>query len=353
MNFLSDKANNLTPYVPGEQPKEGGYTKLNTNENPYPPSSRAINKIKDMNLENLRLYPDSESNLLREVYAKSLGLDKDNIFVGNGSDEVLAIAFQTFFMKKNNVLMPDISYSFYPVYCRLYDITSKLIPLREDYSIDTQDYMIENNGIVIANPNAPTSLLLSKDKIENIVKNNKNSIVLIDEAYVDFGGESVVSLINKYNNLLVVKTLSKSYSLAGMRVGFAIGNKALISGMNRVKDSFNSYPIDTIAQQLAYEAILDVKYFEKTRKMIIDTRERVSKELIKLEFNVLDSKTNFLFIQHKEKYAEEIFDYLKENKILVRYFKKPRLDNWLRVTIGNDEQMEYFIKYIIKLLQEK
>lgn len=350
MNFLSKKASKLTPYVPGEQPKEGGYIKLNTNENPYPPSPLVISKIKNADLERLRLYPDPECTLLREIYAKSLGLEANNIFVGNGSDEVLATAFQTFFMDKENILMPDISYSFYPVYCNLYDVTATIVPLKEDYSINAQDYLVENSGLVIANPNAPTSIALTLKDIEKIVKYNSDRVVLIDEAYVDFGGESVVSLVNKYNNLLVVKTLSKSYSLAGLRVGFAIGNKELIDGMNRVKDSFNSYPIDIIAQLAAKEAIEDIEYFNKTRNMIISTKERVSKELVNLGFNVLDSKANFLFIQHKEKYAEDIFNYLRENKILVRYFKKPRLDNRLRVTIGTDEQMDKFISCISKLV---
>lgn len=352
MNFLSEKANELIPYVPGEQPKDGEYIKLNTNENPYSPSIKVINAIKGADLHRLRLYPDPESSNLRATYAGIIGLDPDNIFVGNGSDEVLATAFQAFYMGKNNVIMPNITYSFYPVYCNLYSITAKEIPLKEDYTIDINDYMSENNGIVIANPNAPTSIALSKDEIETIVKGSPNSVVLIDEAYVDFGGESVVSLVNKYDNLLVVKTLSKSYSLAGIRVGFAIGNKNLIDGMNRVKNSFNSYPIDMLAQIVATEAIQDTKYLNETRNMIIATREKITKKLRELEFTVLDSKTNFLFIIHKEKKAEDIFKFLRENKILVRYFKKPRLDNGLRVTIGTDEEMNKFIEVITKLVKE-
>jgi len=248
MEFFSKKANNISPYIPGEQPKDNEYIKLNTNENPYSPSENVKNAISNIDYNNLRLYPDSESSELREIYAKSLGLKPENIFVGNGSDEVLAIAFQTFFMEKENILMPDITYSFYPVYSNLYNVKTKLIPLREDYTIDIKDYMVENNGIIIANPNAPTGIALSKEEIEQIIKKNLNAVVIIDEAYVDFGGESVVTLINKYKNLLVVKTLSKSYSLAGLRVGFAIGDKELINGMNKIKNSFNSYPIDMIAQ---------------------------------------------------------------------------------------------------------
>ena len=218
MNFFSDTANKILPYIPGEQPKNGEYIKLNTNENPYSPSNKVKEAIKNVDFDNLRLYPDPESSKLRETYAQILGINPENIFVGNGSDEVLATAFQTFFMGKDNILMPDITYSFYPVYCNLYNVKPKEIPLTKDYTINIKDYMIKNNGIIIANPNAPTSIALSKDAIEEIIKNNLNSVVIIDEAYVDFGGETVVSLINKYNNLLVVKTLSKSYSLAGLRV---------------------------------------------------------------------------------------------------------------------------------------
>jgi len=346
MNLLSDKANKIVPYVPGEQPKEGNFIKLNTNENPYSPSENVKNAIKNINYDLLRLYPDPESSELREEYAKMFSLKSENIFVGNGSDEVLATAFQTFFMDKDDVLIPDITYSFYPVYCDLYDVNAKIIPLKEDYKIDINDYLIENNGIVIANPNAPTGISLKKEEIEKILKNNPRSVVLIDEAYMDFGEESVVSFVNEYENLLVTRTLSKSYSLAGLRIGFAIGNKNLIEGMNRIKNSFNSYPIDRIAQIAAIEAIKDIEYFNKTKDMIIATRERILSELKKLGFIVLDSKTNFLFIRHKEKVAEEIFKILKENKILVRYFKKPRLDNWLRVTIGTDKEMDEFIRVL-------
>ena len=346
MNLLSDKANKIVPYVPGEQPKEGNFIKLNTNENPYSPSENVKNAIKNINYDLLRLYPDPESSELREEYAKMFSLKSENIFVGNGSDEVLATAFQTFFMDKDDVLIPDITYSFYPVYCDLYDVNAKIIPLKEDYKIDINDYLIENNGIVIANPNAPTGISLKKEEIEKILKNNPRSVVLIDEAYMDFGEESVVSFVNEYENLLVTRTLSKSYSLAGLRIGFAIGNKNLIEGMNRIKNSFNSYPIDRIAQIAAIEAIKDIEYFNKTKDMIIATRERILSELKELGFIVLDSKTNFLFIRHKEKVAEEIFKILKENKILVRYFKKPRLDNWLRVTIGTDKEMDEFIRVL-------
>ena len=346
MGFYSEKVEELTPYIPGEQPKDGEYIKLNTNENPYSPSSKVKKAIQNFNFEKLKLYPDFECMSLRKTFAESVGVSSENVFVGNGSDEVLAIAFQAFFMNKENVLMPDISYSFYPVYCKMYNVKANEVPLKKDYRINIADYLIDNNGIVIANPNAPTSLALSRGEIEEILKNNLDRVVLIDEAYVDFGAESCIPLLSKYDNLLIVRTLSKSYSLAGMRIGFGVGSKKLIDGMNRIKDSFNSYPIDSLAQVAAKAAIEDKLYFEETINKIINTRSRVIARLRSLGFEVLESKTNFLFISHPKKSAEELFKRLKENKILVRYFKKPRLDSFLRVTIGTDEQMDELIKVI-------
>lgn len=346
MGFYSEKVKELTPYVPGEQPKDGEYIKLNTNENPYSPSPKVEKAIQNFSFEKLKLYPDFECMDLRKTFAESVGVSPENVFVGNGSDEVLAIAFQAFFMNKENVLMPDISYSFYPVYCKMYNVKANEMPLKEDYRINIADYLIDNNGIVIANPNAPTSLALSRNEIEEILKNNLDRVVLIDEAYVDFGAESCVPLLSKYDNLFIVRTLSKSYSLAGMRIGFGIGSKKLIEAMNRIKDSFNSYPIDSLAQVAAKAAIEDKIYFNETINKIINTRSRVIEQLEELGFEVLESKTNFLFISNPKKSAEELFQSLKENKILVRYFKKPRLDNFLRITIGTDEQMDELIKVI-------
>lgn len=351
MNFLSQKAQELTPYVPGEQPKGDTYIKLNTNENPYPPSPKAIEAIKKIDAGRLRLYPDPESTRLREVYARYLGVKAENIFVGNGSDEVLAIAFQAFFMDKENILMPDIAYSFYPVYCNLYRVSAKEIPLKDDYTIEVSDYLQENNGLIITNPNAPTGMAISLDAVKEIVSRNANRVVLIDEAYVDFGAESAVQLIAQYDNLLVVRTLSKSHALAGLRVGFAVGNEELIAGMNRVKNSVNSYPIDTLAQIGAEEAIKDVEHLMTTTNTIIQTRSRVSTQLKALGFTVLESASNFLFITHQTKYAADIFAYLKENKILVRYFDKPRLDNALRVSIGTDEEMDQLIDCIARFVR--
>lgn len=353
MSFFSQKVNNLKPYIPGEQPKNKGYIKLNTNENPYPPSRKVIKAIKNMDLKKLRLYPDPESEQLREVYAKYLGLNLENIFVGNGSDEVLSIAFQTFFADKIDILIPDITYSFYNVYCDLYNIKQKEIPLRQDYTINIEDYNIKNNGIVIANPNALTGIYLSKKDIEKLIKKNPKSIVLIDEAYIAFGGESVSSLVKKYNNLIVIQTLSKANSLAGLRVGFAIGNKDLISGMNKVKNSINSYPIDRISQMSAKESIKDKKYFDKIINKICKTRIETINNLKKLGFNCLDSKANFIFVMHNKYKAEDIFLFLRKNKILVRYFKKPRLENGLRITIGKPNDMKKLIKVLEKYINER
>ena len=350
-NFYSDKLRNLTPYTPGEQPKDGKYIKLNTNENPYPPSPKVVQAIVEATA-GLRLYPDPECTDLKNVYAEYLNVKPENIFAGNGSDEVLAIAFQAFFAGKKDVIMPDITYSFYPVYCNLYDVDSIQVPVKEDFSIDYNMYIRPNNGIVIANPNAPTSVALGIDEIELIVKSNPNCVVLIDEAYVDFGAESAVCLVNKYENLLVVSTFSKSRSLAGLRIGFAAGNENLIKAMETVKDSINSYPVDILAQEGAKAAILDMKYFEQMRAKVIKTRDITKKNLESSGFTVLPSKANFLFIKHKTKPADYIFQELKKEKILVRYFNKPRIDNYLRVSIGTDEQMETFFK-IIKEIGEK
>ena len=353
MKFLSEKAKNLVPYVPGEQPKDGKYIKLNTNENPYPPSPKAVEAIKEAADSRLRLYPDPECVALRQACATNWDVKPEQVFVGNGSDEVLAVAFQAFFSGKKNVLMPDISYSFYPVYCNLYDVEAKEVPLKEDFSIDLKDYLQPNEGIVIANPNAPTGIALTRAELEAVVKANPDSVVLIDEAYVDFGGESMVPLINQYDNLLVVCTLSKSRSLAGLRVGFAFGSEALMDGMNRVKNSFNSYPIDFLAQKGAESAILDRAYFEETRNKVMEAREWTAKELKRLGFDVLPSKTNFVFARPNGIGAADLFQKLKERKILVRYFSKPKIDQWLRISIGTMEEMKCMIEQTEAILWQE
>lgn len=353
MKFLSEKAAALVPYVPGEQPKDGVYIKLNTNENPYPPSPKALEAIHQAAGDRLRLYPDPESTALKQACAQTWGVKPSQVFVGNGSDEVLAVAFQAFFSGRKNVLMPDISYSFYPVYCNLYDVEAKEVPLKEDFSINVEAFLQPNEGVVIANPNAPTGMALSSAQLETIVKANPDSVVLIDEAYVDFGGESMVPLIEKYDNLLVVCTLSKSRSLAGLRVGFAFGSEALMDGMNRVKNSFNSYPVDFLAQKGAESAILDRAYFDQTRNKVIEAREWTAKELKRLGFDVLPSKANFVFAKPNGMEAAELFQKLKKEKILVRYFNKPRIDRWLRISIGTMEDMKIMIEKTEAILWQK
>lgn len=346
MRFWSDIVKKLDPYVPGEQPKDRLYVKLNTNENPYPPSPKVLNVIKKAADDRLKLYPDPDCDELREAIARNKGLNKEQVFVGNGSDELLAFAFFAFFNPGSPILFPDITYSFYPVYCALTGIEYKTVKLCDDFSIPVESLYEENGGIVIANPNAPTGKSLSIEDIRKILRNNKSSVVLIDEAYVDFGGESAVNLINEFPNLIVVQTLSKSRSLAGLRIGFAAGDKGLIEGMNRVKNSFNSYTLDRLAIAGGIEAIKDEAYFQETRQKVINTRERVVEKLIQIGFKVIDSSANFIFISHSNIRAVDIFKKLREKGILVRYFNKERIDNYLRVSIGTDEEMDLFIAAI-------
>lgn len=352
MKYWSDIVKKLEPYVPGEQPKDKSYIKLNTNENPYPPSPKVLEAIKKASDEKLKLYPDPDCDELRGVIAKYYKLEKEQVFVGNGSDELLAFAFFAFFNPGKVILFPDITYSFYPVYCALTGVEFKTVKLYEDFSIPTESFFEENGGIVIANPNAPTGKCLNVDTIRQILSKNKGSIVLLDEAYIDFGGESSVALVNEFPNLLVLQTLSKSRSLAGLRVGFAMGDKGLIEALNRVKNSFNSYTLDRLSIAGAIEAIRDEAYFEKTRQMVINTRMRVSTKLSELGFKVIDSCANFIFISHKKVGAHNIFKSLKEQGILVRYFNKARIDNFLRVSIGTDSEMDEFIKAIEEILEK-
>jgi len=344
--YWSDTAKRLEPYVPGEQPQDRKYIKLNTNENPYQPSPKVLEAIKNAAGEGLRLYPDPDCNVLKETIAQYYGLEKDQVFVGNGSDEILAFAFLTFFNPGSAILFPDVTYSFYPVYCGLYGIDYKTVPLDESFSIPVESFFQGNGGIVIANPNAPTGKYMDIESIRKILEHNSKSVVIIDEAYIDFGGESSIKLIKEYPNLLVIQTLSKSRSLAGLRVGFAAGNRGLIEGLNRVKNSFNSYTLDRLAIVGAIEAIKDEAYFRETRKKVIRTRERVSAGLADMGFDVVDSMANFIFISHPRVYAYDIFQKLKKQGILVRYFNKPRIDNFLRVTIGTDREMDTFLEVV-------
>jgi histidinol-phosphate aminotransferase len=345
--YWSNAIKNIKPYTPGEQPKDQKYIKLNTNENPYPPSSRAIQAIKDAANETLRLYPDPICEELRDTIAGYYRLRKNNIFIGNGSDELLAFSFPAFFEPTGKpVLFADVTYSFYPVYAALFNTNYRLIPVDEEFNIPKEGYYQDNGGIIIANPNAPSGIGVSGETIEAILKRNESSVVIIDEAYVDFGGQSAVKLINNYPNLLVIKTLSKSHSLAGLRVGYALGNEDLIEGIIRVKDSINSYTVDRLALAGAREAIKDDVYFQETRSKIIKSRGRVSARLIDLGFKVIPSKANFIFISSEQCPGSVLFQRLREKGILVRYFNKPKIDNYIRVTIGTDAEMDRFLEVI-------
>ncbi len=340
--FWSKTVKGLTPYVPGEQPKLTQLIKLNTNESPYGPSPKAITAIASANTDALRLYPDPNSDALKQAIAKVHGLTSNQIFVGNGSDEVLAHVFLGLLKHDAPILFPDITYSFYPVYCNLYDIALENIPLNNDFSISIDAYLEKNNGknggIIFPNPNAPTGRALSLKNIKDLLDHNKDSVVVIDEAYVDFGTESAVSLVNQYDNLLVTHTLSKSYALAGLRVGYAVGHPDLIEGLERVKNSFNSYPIDKLAMAGAIAAIEDQDYLKKISQAVINTRAELVKSLDQLGFETIPSSANFIFTKHPKHDAAKIAASLREKHIIVRHFKMPRIDQHLRITIGTDEQ---------------
>ena len=345
-----DKLRQVEPYVAGEQPKINNMIKLNTNENPYGPCKQIKDILKEIDIEKLKLYPNSDGEELRHALAKYHGLKDEQVFLGNGSDEVLALTFLTFFNGSDPVLFPNISYSFYPVYCDLYQMNYKEIILDQDFKMYVEDFKQPNSGIIFPNPNAPTGLLVSLDFIEDILKHNQNSIVVVDEAYIDFGGESAVTLLEKYPHLLITQTFSKFRSLAGIRLGVALGNQEIIAKLYDVKNSFNSYPIDSLAQVIGKASIDDSFYIKDNARKIIETREYTKRELKNLGFEMPDSYANFIFIKHPQKDAEEIFKKLRENGILVRYFKKPRIDQYLRVTIGTQEQMEIFIENIKKII---
>ncbi|MGI1679531.1 MAG: histidinol-phosphate transaminase [Cellvibrionaceae bacterium] len=340
--FWSKIVHDLTPYVPGEQPRVTNLVKLNTNECPYPPSPVVLDRIKEATNDDLRLYPDPDASQLKAAIAKhfsgqtSSTLSSNNVFIGNGSDEILAHTFQALFKHDQPLLFPDISYSFYPVYCNLYQIDSKKIPLDSDFSINIDDYSIPNGGIIIPNPNAPTGCALSLGDIETLLQRNPDAVVAIDEAYVDFGANTAVSLINQYPNLLVIQTLSKSRSLAGLRVGFAIGNESLIEALIRVKDSFNSYPLDKLAIAGATASIEDKQYFDDTCKKVIATRQYLTEQLNTLNFSVLPSMANFVFCSHDSITADVLAAELRTHNIIVRHFTQARIDNFLRISIGTD-----------------
>lgn len=341
----------VEPYVPGEQPKHK-VIKLNTNENPYPPSPKVQKIIDGFDVQQLRLYPDPEVAELIAAIAKNKGLDKEQVFVGVGSDDVLAMSFLTFFGSEQPILFPDITYSFYDVWAELFRIPYEQIPLQEDFRICVDDYKRKNGGIVIPNPNAPTGIAESLDAIEEIIAANPDSVVIIDEAYVDFGTKSAQELLKTYENLLVVQTFSKSRSLAGSRIGYAMGSKKLIAYLNDCKYSFNSYTMDRLTIQVGKASMEDEPYFTEQVHRIIETREWAKEQLHKLGFDFPDSKANFIFACHKEIAAEDIFAALKQRNIYVRYFKKTRIDNYLRITIGTKEEMEQLMTALQEILQE-
>lgn len=350
--YWSKTAAALTPYVPGEQPKDRAYIKLNTNENPYPPSPKALAAISAALNGELRLYPDPTCSRLRQAIAEAYGVTAEQVFVGNGSDEILAFAFQAFFNPDKPILFPDITYSFYPVYADLYRIPYTLIPLDEDFRVPLEPFLGQNGGIVLPNPNAPTALSLPLEEIRKLLEGNKEHVVILDEAYVDFGGESAVPLVREYPNLLVVQTVSKSRSLAGLRVGFAFGDPELIEGLDRVKNSFNSYTLDRLALAGAEAAIQDDAYFRETVQKVVRTRDESAVRLAELGFHVTDSKANFLFVSHPRVPAKHLFQELRNRGILVRYFDKPRIGNYLRITVGTDEEMGRLVEALASILQE-
>ncbi len=349
--FWSDIVHTLTPYTPGEQPKTNNtLIKLNTNENPYPPSTQALQAIKNAANQDLRLYPNPNSDTLKQSIANFYNLNINQVFVGNGSDEVLAHIFQGLLKHNKPLLFPDISYSFYPVYCGLYGIDYKTIPLNKNFEIVIEDYNQNNGAIIFPNPNAPTGIGLGLKKIETLLQCNLDSVVIIDEAYIDFGGESAVPLIQHYPNLVVVQTVSKSRALAGLRVGFAMAHPDLIQGLIRIKDSFNSYPLDKLAIAGATAAIDDVAYFKDICQKVIQTREVLILQLQQLGFTVLPSQANFVFITHPELNAKHLALALRQQNIIVRHFSAPRIANYLRISIGTDAEMTQLIQHLTSII---
>ncbi len=342
--FLSRRFEKLEAYVPGEQPQDMQYIKLNTNESPYPPSPKVFESLGADEIARLRLYPDPIGKRLREKVAQLYGVTSQNVFLANGSDEALAFAFLAFCDEGHPAAFPDITYGFYPVYCELFGAPYTRIPLREDFSIDCDDYCGVSKTIVIANPNAPTGLVISRNDIEKILQTNPNNVVIIDEAYIDFGGASVVGLINRYDNLLVVHTCSKSRSLAGARLSFTFGSQALISDIDKMRYSFNSYNVNRLTLVAGEAALDDEPYYAGMCQRIVKTRDRTAAELKALGFVMTDSKANFLFAKHPNLSGSAFYQKLKAMGILVRHFDKPRISDYLRITVGTDAQMDALIK---------
>lgn len=349
--YWSRLAQGLEPYVPGEQPRDRSYIKLNTNENPYGPSPRVLEAIKNAADERLRLYPDPACDSLLAAAADFYGVKKDQVFAGNGSDEILAFAFMAFFDPGRTIVFPNITYSFYPVYASLFNLNYAATPLDSEFNIPSAQLMKSCGGVVIANPNAPTGKAMPLSVVREVVEGNPDTVVIVDEAYIDYGGESCVKLIDEYSNLLVVQTFSKSRSLAGMRIGLAFGDSTLLEAIKSVKNSFNSYTLDRLAIIAGIEALKDNGYYEGITKKIVDTRDRFIQQLRIMGFDVSDSAANFVFASHPAVRAEKIFTKLRAMGILVRYFKKPIIDNHLRISIGTDDDMAQVTESIARILQ--
>lgn len=349
--YWSNLLKGLTPYVPGEQPQQTQLIKLNTNESPYGPSPSVMKAVASVAATSLRLYPEPESVTLRKAFADINQLQSEQVFLGNGSDEVLAHVFQALLSHDKPICFPDVSYSFYPVWCDLYQLTYHLVPLVDDFTVDINAFPSDNGGIIIPNPNAPTGILLELKTIRELLQGHPDSVVVIDEAYIDFGGESAVGLIDQYDNLLVVQTVSKSRALAGIRVGVAMGHRDLIEGLTRLKNSFNSYPLDILAQTATLASLQDVEYFEESCSRVIANREMLTSQLDAMGFDVLPSHANFIFVTHTQWNAVNLFEDLRKRNILVRHFDKPRTRNFLRISVGTRSQCDALIHAFKEIMQ--
>ncbi|MFI3238075.1 MAG: histidinol-phosphate transaminase [Lachnospiraceae bacterium] len=347
---LEDNIRKVVPYVPGEQPNRPNMIKLNTNECPYPPSQKVLDALNNIDIDHMRLYPDPDATILIEAIAHTYGVQQDQVFVGVGSDDVLAMAFLTFFNSESPILFPDITYSFYDVWANLFKIPFKTCPLDDNFMLNTADYMGENGGIIFPNPNAPTGVLESLENVEEVIKANPDVVMIVDEAYIDFGGVSALPLIEKYDNLLVVQTFSKSRAMAGARIGYAFGNPKLIGYLKDAKFSFNSYTMNRPSLVMGVASLEDSTYFEEMTTKIIETREWTKIELTRLGFTFPDSYANFIFATHETVPAEQIYKTLRESDIFVRYFNKPRIDQYLRITIGTRAEMEALISKLQQIL---
>ena len=351
--FWSSIVHQLDPYTPGEQPKGNNLVKLNTNENPYGPSPKALAAIEAYTGDRLRLYPDPNSTDLKKSIADYYGMDINQVFVGNGSDEVLAHVFQGLFQQSSPLLFPDITYSFYTAFCGLYKIDYELIPLDTDLTINISDYVRKNGGIIFPNPNAPTGCLLALNEIESLLKANTESVVVVDEAYIDFGGESAVTLVNHFPNLLVTQTLSKSRSLAGLRIGLAVGHPDLIEALDRVKDSFNSYPLDSLAIVAGVAAFSDVDYFKSTCERVIQSRVSMARDLTEMGFNVTPSAANFLLVKHEAYDGITLARGLRKQGVIIRHFHQDRIAQYLRITIGSEQDNQRLLMTLKSLITEQ